>query len=360
MIGACRAVKQQGGPQLRAATTPLRSVLHRFAYVLLICAAFGLMLVGKADTILIERMRAGTMDAINPILDMASRPVASMNELIDRARAFSNIYEENLRLREENSHLLAWQTAARKLEAENTELRQVLNYRDVPAPRFITTRIVADMGSTFVHSLLLTAGKREGVVKGQAVIGDAGLIGRIAESGWRASRALLITDINSRIPVLVERSGDRGILSGDNTDRPQLIRLPQDSSVAPGDRIVTSGHGGAFPQGVPIGLVTSVTENGIRVEPFTRRHRISMVRVADYSLSGILADPLVGRELEADVMPVAPLTPEQRRQEALEALKRQRRPQIQTAPPRLYSMEHEEAATATLRDVSKMSTEYGP
>ena len=315
------------------------------------------MLIGKADTVLVERMRTAAIDAVAPVLDLASRPVATVNALIDRAQAFSNIYEDNLRFQQENQRLLIWQEAARRLELENAQLRALSNFQAVPPPRMVSARIIADMGGTFVHSMLLTAGKKEGIDKGQAVIGDRGLIGRIAESGWRASRVLLITDINSRIPVKVERSGIRGILAGNNSDRPLLTRLPADTIVTPGDRLVTSGHGGAFPIGLPVGRVTSVSEAGIRVEPFNRRHLLEVVRVADYGLAGLLPDPLSGRDREAVSMPAAPITPEQRRQEALRKL---RFPSPDTAPPRLYSMKHQEAAAAMTRMLDDLETEYGP
>ena len=349
-------MNQQPGPQIRA-VSPIRSLVYRFAYLLLILSAFGLMLVGKADTVLVERMRSTAVDAVAPVLDMASRPVATVNALIDRVRAFSNIYEDNLRLEQENRRLLIWQEAARRLEVENSQLRALSNFRAVPPPRMISARVIADMGGTFVHSMLLTTGKKEGVDKGQAVIGDRGLIGRIAESGWRASRVLLITDINSRIPVKLERSGIRGILAGDNSDRPLLTRLPADTVVTPGDRLVTSGHGGAFPIGLPVGRVTSVSEAGIRVEPFSRRHLLEVVRVADYGLAGLLPDPLSGREQDAVPMPDAPLTPEQRREEAL---RKMRLPSPETTPPRLHSMNDQEAETAVARMINDLETEYGP
>ena len=123
-------MSQPSGPQIRA-VSPIKSLVHRFAYLLLILSAFGLMLVGKADTVLVERMRTTAIDAVAPVLDLASRPVASVNALIDQARAFSNIYEENLRLEQENQRLLTWQEAARRLEVENAQLRSLSNFQTI-------------------------------------------------------------------------------------------------------------------------------------------------------------------------------------------------------------------------------------
>lgn len=280
---------QHGGPQQRI-FSPLRTALHRFAFILLIFSAFGLMLLGKADTVLIERIRAASADLVSPVMNIVSRPAASINELTDKIYNLAHLYEENERLRRENQQLLTWQQAARNLSHENARLRELATYTSPPALNLVTSRVIADMGGAYAHSVMISAGSRDGVTKGQAVISDEGLIGRVAEAGYQASRVLLITDINSRVPVVVENSRDRAFLSGDNTNRPLLTFLTADAAVAPGDRILTSGHGGAFPPGIPIGIVSSVSENAVRVAPLFRRHQLEYLRVADYGLQGILSE----------------------------------------------------------------------
>ncbi|WP_240626494.1 rod shape-determining protein MreC [Thalassospira lohafexi] len=280
---------QHGGPQQRI-FSPLRTALHRFAFILLIFSAFGLMLLGKADTVLIERIRAASADLVSPVMNIVSRPASSINELTEKAYNLAHLYEENERLRRENQQLLAWQQAARNLSHENTRLRDLAHYTTPPSLHLVTSRVIADMGGAYAHSLMISAGSRDGVIKGQAVIADEGLVGRIAEAGYQASRVLLITDINSRVPVIVENSRDRAFVSGDNTTRPLLTFLTADATVAPGDRILTSGHGGAFPPGIPVGVVSSVSENAVRIAPLFRRHQLEYLRVANYGLHGILSE----------------------------------------------------------------------
>ncbi|MBC07716.1 rod shape-determining protein MreC [Thalassospira sp.] len=290
---------QHGGPQQRI-FSPLRTALHRFAFILLIFSAFGLMLLGKADTVLIERIRAASADLVSPVMNIVSRPAASINELTDKIYNLAHLYEENERLRRENQHLLAWQQAARNLSHENARLRDLAGYTSPPALHLVTSRVIADMGGAYAHSVMISAGSRDGVSKGQAVISDEGLVGRVAEAGYQASRVLLITDINSRVPVVVENSRDRAFLSGDNTNRPLLTFLTADAAVAPGDRILTSGHGGAFPPGIPIGVVSSVSENAVRVAPMFRRHQLEYLRVADYGLHGILSNERIQQSQSAN------------------------------------------------------------
>ena len=260
-------------------------------FILLIVSCFALMLLGKADTVLIERIRGAAVDLVSPIMSLASRPAASIDDVTSRIESFADLYEENLRLREENRELLAGQQIARNLNYENKRLRELTHFANPPAQHEVSARVIGDMGGAFAQSMMISAGTRDGVQKGQAVLSDEGLIGRIADAGYQASRVLLITDINSRIPVLIENSRDRAFLSGDNTDRPILTFLTADASIAPGDRVLTSGHGGAFPPGIPVGIVSSVSENAVRVAPLFRRHQVEYLRVVNYGLAGILKDP---------------------------------------------------------------------
>lgn len=267
---------------------PVKSAAQRFAYIGLVVAAFALMIFGKYDTVVVERARTMLTDAVAPILTTVSRPVDSVSNFARKVEALWGLHAENERLREQNARLIQWQAVARKLEAENTALKGLLNFHDPGSVGYVTARVIADTGGAFAHSLLVNAGERAGVAKGQAVVTGEGLVGRIAGVGSRSARILLMTDLSSRIPVAVEPGRIRGILAGDNSDRPRLIRLPPGADLSPGDLVITSGHGGAFPVGLPVGVVASVTDAGITVQPFVDRATLEVVRVVDYGLAGIL------------------------------------------------------------------------
>lgn len=269
-------------------TQPVRSLAQRFAYIGLITAAVGLMVLGKVDLILMDNVRAHVTDAVAPVLDALSRPVDSMNRAVEQVRELAALREENARLRANQARLLQWQSAARKLEAENKNLRNLLNFVPGSDPSFITARVIADTGGAFAHSLILNAGARDGVVKGQAAMDGNGLVGRVAGVGSRSARILLITDLNSRIPVLVGPNRTRAILAGNNTDKPRLVHLPSGEKVSSGHRIVTSGHGGALPPELPIGVVASVNDAGIRVQPLVERNRLETVRLLDFGIEGLI------------------------------------------------------------------------
>ncbi|TCS60988.1 rod shape-determining protein MreC [Varunaivibrio sulfuroxidans] len=265
-----------------------RGAQHNVASALLVVVAIALIFMAKADVNVVDRMRVLISDAFSPVLDVVSRPIANVNHWSNQLRELMSVRAENARLREERARLLQWQEVARAVEAENRSLKALLHYVPEGAATYIAARVVADTGGAFANSLLVNAGRRDGVRKGLAVVNGDGLVGRIVDVGRRSSRILLLTDLNSRIPVLISASRTRAILAGDNTSRPTLIHLPPGGTVSPGDRIVTSGSGGAFPPGLPVGLVAAVDEQSIVVQPFVDRYRLEYVRVVDYGLRGVL------------------------------------------------------------------------
>lgn len=270
---------------------PMRGLLHRFAYLGLVVGAFALMMLGKVDAVLMDRARIHVVDAVAPILDALSRPAAAVDTVVARSRELANLHEENARLRAETETLRQWEAAARRYEIESESLKTLLNWVAPPEASFVTARVIADTGGAYVHSMIVGAGERDNVKKGLVVMTGGGLAGRIASVGNRSARLLLLTDLNSRIPVMVERTRTRAILAGNNSALLRMIYLSDGGAVAPGDRIVTSGHGGVFPPGLPVGVVTSVAESGVQVKPFVDRERLEFVRVVDFGLSGIIEAP---------------------------------------------------------------------
>ncbi len=170
---------QRSSSILRIAA-PLKSPLRRFTYLGLIGLAFAVMLLGKIDAVLVDRVRAEVTNAVAPILGALSRPAQTVSGGIDNFRSLTNIRAENLRLREENLRLLQWQSAARKLYADNSALRALLSAKPEGNARFITARVIAGSGGAFANTLILNTGASDGIKKGQAVLTDQGFVGRVA------------------------------------------------------------------------------------------------------------------------------------------------------------------------------------
>lgn len=273
-------------------TTPIKLLAQRFAYAVLLVTAAAIMIVGKADPTMFERTRSVVTDTVAPILNVVSRPVASAKNAVDEVRHLINLRGENAMLRTENAKLRQWRDAAQMLEADNKKLRALLHFpKDQNVP-FISARVIADTGGAFVRSVIVNAGIKDGVGKGMPVVIGNGLIGRVAEVGHHASRVLLISDLNSRIPVVVGPDQERAMLVGDNTTVPKLIYLAANAQVPIGAHVMTSGHGGAFPAGLPVGSVGAINEGGIQVQGFANADSLEFVSIMDYGLKNVLNQEL--------------------------------------------------------------------
>lgn len=274
---------------------PLRQALARLSLPIMIAVAFGVMLLGKADTLLVERLRNTLSDALAPIYGAVSQPVNAVEEAIEEIRSLAALRSDNAQLREENERLRRWHAAALGLEAENALLRRQLGFMPEGAPNFHAARVVADGGGTYARAVLLSIPPQHGIRKGQVALDERGFVGRVTEVGSRSARVLLATDMNSRVPVTLEASRARAVMAGTNGARPRLAHWPEGVIPQEGERVVTSAQANAFPAGLPVGVVRRNQQGSLEVELFARLDHLEMVRLFDFGLSGILPPEAVAR-----------------------------------------------------------------
>lgn len=271
----------------------LRRTIKKSAIALLFIMVFAFMLLNKANNALIEKTSTTAGEIITPITEILIMPASIMLNGYDYLRSLRKIDEENQLLREENRKLIIANAKSKALEIENKILSNLLNYQVPEDANFITAKVVAEEGTAFSHSLTVYIGGNKNVAKGQVVIGDKGVIGRIESVGYNYAKIAMINNINSRISVMVENSRIRGMLVGQNDEWPELKFLPLDAKIEKGDKIITSGIGGVFPVGLPVGKVASVEKNVVRIIPANNLSRIEYAMIVDYKLPDP-ADELYG------------------------------------------------------------------
>jgi rod shape-determining protein MreC len=274
------------------ARTASRLLAQRLAVPFLVVVSLLLIVLGKADLVVFERVRVAAADFIAPALAALASPAASVAAGVRHVEGLFALYDENRRLREDNDQLIQWQAVARRLATENTQLRALTHYQPRGANFSIAAQVIADSGGAFARNVLIDAGARDGVARGQAGMTGEGLIGRVAEVGARTARILLLSDLNSRIPVVIGPSGQRAVLAGDNSSEPLLLFLPATNPVKVGDRVVTGGAEGVFPPDLPVGVVASIKGDQIRVTPYAELARLDYVRIVDLGLSAFLPQPV--------------------------------------------------------------------
>ncbi|MGQ0609832.1 MAG: rod shape-determining protein MreC [Paracoccaceae bacterium] len=256
-------------------TRPLRRVLVALVLLLLIAV----FLIWRIDSPRVDRFRAALVDRLVPSFSWVMLPVTHAMGMIDDFQSYARLYEQNQQLRDELQKMKAWKEAALQLEQKNARLLDLNKVRLDPMLTHVTGVVLADSGSPFRQSVLLNVGARDGIQDGWATMDGIGLVGRISGVGERSARVILLTDANSRVPVTVRPSGQRGILSGDNSSLPALEFLEDPGAISPGDRVVTSGDGEVFPAGLLVGQVARDAEGRLRVILAADYQRLEFLRV---------------------------------------------------------------------------------
>jgi rod shape-determining protein MreC len=243
--------------------------------------AIVLLLAGRTQLLPFDRARTTLSDWSRPVLEVVSAPVDAVGRWLSGIGHFFNVYNENIELKQQNARLRQWQSAALALEARMKRYQLLLNAVPDPSLSSVTARVIGRASRPFLQTTVLNAGKHDGVKPGQAVTDDRGMLGRIYLAGDRTSWVILLTDLNSRIPVAIQPGNAQAILAGDNSDAPALEALSQNAKLKQGEEVVTSGDGGLLPPGLPVGVV--INDGGqVRVALFADPATADEVRIVDF------------------------------------------------------------------------------
>lgn len=233
--------------------------------VIVIALAVVLVLLGKAQGGLFDRARGHVTDMMAPVLEKVRAPVAGFDRWMGSITEIFSVYEQNLKLKEENARLRQWRNVAVVLQGRVGRYQQLLHA--VPDPRMnaVLARVIGRANRPFLQTMILDAGREDHALPGQAVIDPRGMIGRIYLTGNRTSWVILLTDLNSRIPVTISPGNVQAILAGDNSAMPTLEMVSHTVTLHAGDQVTSSGDGGLLPAALPVGTLISDSQGGFRV-----------------------------------------------------------------------------------------------
>jgi rod shape-determining protein MreC len=224
---------------------------------------------------------------------------------LDYVRSYFFTASENRRLKTELAEMRQWRDRALALQDTNDRYKSLLGLRTDPPIPMASARVVSDSRGPFANTRLADAGSERGIQVGNPVLNERGLVGRIVGVAQGASRVLLLTDIASRTPVMIDRTNARAILTGDGGPNPKLEYLRGVDPIQQGDRVVTSGDGGVVPRGLPVGAAVKGLDGRWRVVLFADQAAIDYVRILLFKDFAQLADQ---KQLEAKTLP--PVTTE--------------------------------------------------
>jgi len=241
-----------------------------------------LLVMGKMNEDNLREIKIFFTDISSSVLSIIGIPVSSVTQAAGKINSIIFMYSENKNLKLENTELYKWKDLGHKLLAENQELRHLLNASKTITHSFITAKVISNSAGSYNKTITLNVGKKHGISIGNAVTNNFGMVGRIVEVGSKVSRVLLITDLNSQIPVYFEKTRHNAILIGQNSDFLEIKYLKPRVYLLDKDRLITSGDGGLLPRGLVVGEYIKNLNNNlnkINILPTRNWDKLSNLKV---------------------------------------------------------------------------------
>jgi rod shape-determining protein MreC len=256
-------------------------VSYALTSAIFLIGSVAILAISLLSPLSVEGVRTSLMDMAAPVIHTVNAPLRYVSDLVRNTSGLASLQQHNADLKEENVRLKEWYLKARTLQTENTELKTLLNLKSSAVQRFATAEILADTASPFAKSIMIKAGQDDGIIKGAAVIGASGVVGRVIEAGNKTSRVLLLSDMNSRIPVIIDIDGQplNAMLAGRNDDYPNLHHIPEGQIIKDGAHIVTSGLGGIYPRGLAVGQVRLDPNGTMHVVPYIDINELTYLQI---------------------------------------------------------------------------------
>lgn len=260
----------------RGPSLPLR------LFLAVLCSA-GLMFLDRY-TDSSTQLRSYLTAAASPLFYVASLPQTLFTGASEQFMSQQAMLDENSRLKETLLQQSGQLQLLRYLQQENEKLRALLGSSEVIADKSLVAEVLAVYSHPFSHQVVLNKGSNDGVTEHQPVIDDRGVVGQVVSVGPTSSRAILISDNTHALAVRAERSGVRAIVEGlGQWDMLRVLHLPQSADIREGDRLLTSGLDGRFPEGYPVARVVRISQDAsqpfmvVYAEPFAQLDRIRHV-----------------------------------------------------------------------------------
>lgn len=252
-------------------------------------SVISLMMLGLStfNPILNQKFDRMMLGIVGPLAELSKKPGEASSSIFQSIQDYVGVAHENEQLKEELKELRQFRNEVLHLRHENTELKHLLQMQEDTPGSPISTRLLMDGGSPFNRSAIVNVGENQGITRGNEVVNEEGLIGRVVEVYPNRSRILLMTDYTFRLPVRILESRVQGIVRGTNGRWLELMLLEKEVDVDANMTVVTSGAGGVFSEGIPVG--GTYMENGkMFIVPDVDFSRLGVVSIQRRKMEGIL------------------------------------------------------------------------
>ena len=254
---------------------------QRFSLFALLFSSIFLIVLGKFNFTAINYLKITINEVVYRTSFVASIPEKYITYSYRAIEEHIKLYKDYNFQKKELEKLKSEKYEVKFLEAENKRLKKVLNDINFSS-ELVIAKVIIDKQSPFLRSIIINKGSKNNIKKGMSILSNSYLIGKVVEVNYMTSRVLLLSDLNSKIPVTIEPGSIQSILSGDGKNSGNIQYTKDNLPIADGSIIYTSGTGGLLKSGIPIGKIEQ-NENQNSVNFFIDFSQLRYVKVSSYT-----------------------------------------------------------------------------
>ncbi len=260
-------------------TLTVQDWMGRAVFAALFIGAITLVIFGRNDDSSLLDLRQSTSNTLSSLSDFISSPIDGVIAITQSAKITVSNAANSAQIAKENAVLKKWKQRAEKLQAENSALRRLLQTVPTMHHEELTVKLLGSTAGPYSHQYYIAAGSQQGVGKEMAVVNAQGLVGRVMSVSANQSSIMALTDIHSRIAVVTGKSREHAVVKGLGEPHLGLFYLPEDTQVAIGEKLYSSGDSSLMPAGILVGTVASISREGVKVIPAIDKSRLDFVRL---------------------------------------------------------------------------------
>jgi len=254
---------------------------QRFSLIGLIFFSIGLLIVSKINIPVTNYLKITLNEIVYRTSFIVSVPEKKIQDVSNKIKNHLNVYNEYLLVKEELKEIQTKKYETQFLQEENKRLKKTIN-EYIYNSKELVAKVLIDKNSPFLKSIIVNKGSKDNVKLGMAVLDQSYLVGKIVEVNYSTSRALLVSDLNSKIPVGIEPGNIQSILSGTGKQNGKIEYLESEISIGNESILYTSGSGGLFKPGIPIGIYNKKNTEEQTVTFFSKLSQLTFVKLVSF------------------------------------------------------------------------------
>ena len=255
---------------------------QRFSLVGLIFFSVVLIILSNLNFVAINYIKSGLNEIVYRISFIVSIPEKQLQKSITLINEHISMYSEYKVMENKIRQLENNNLNSNFLQSENSRLKRLIDEYITESDELVA-KVLLDKDSPFLKSIIVNKGSKDKVTLGMAVLDENYLVGKIVEVNYSTSRVLLISDLNSKIPVIIEPGNVQSILSGSGKDHGEIQYFKSSNEISSENVVFTSGSGGIFKAGIPVGKIENVRINKNYITRFlSNLDQLTFVKLVSY------------------------------------------------------------------------------